>query len=145
MDFYGVMDTGYQEATKSLVSDKYGPIFESECVANLKSIIDCTKTEIVVSSTWKEDMSLSDFVEMWISRRLPGRIIGTTPNSSGERGIETQQLLSNHAAVSTKYAILDDLPANFFLQVQLPHLFIINPYTGLDYQTAERVINHLKD
>ena len=43
LDFDGVMDTGYQEATKSLVSDKYGHIFDNECVVNLKKIIDYTK------------------------------------------------------------------------------------------------------
>lgn len=145
LDFDGVMDTGYQEATKSLVSDKYGHIFDNECVVNLKKIIDYTKAGIVVSSTWKENLSLDDLIEMWESRKLPGRIMGATPNCRGERGFEIQQWLRNHNAELTKYAILDDLPADFFLPNLLPHLFIINPYTGLDSEIAERVINHLKD
>lgn len=139
------MDTGFQEATKSLVSDRYGPVFDSECVANLKKIIDYTEAEIVVSSTWKEDLSLDDLIEMWKIRKLPGRIVGTTPNCCGERGREIQQWFHDQNAESIKYAILDDLPASFFLPEQLLYLFIINPYTGLDSETAERVINHLKD
>ena len=60
LDFDGVMDTEYydhilSEAGKP-ISDEYGLLFDPECVKNLKYIIDNTGADIVVSSTWKEDI-----------------------------------------------------------------------------------------
>ena len=53
LDFDGVMETVFQlpreDATK-VKYDKYGPMFDDECVNNLRLIINATNAEIVVAS-----------------------------------------------------------------------------------------------
>lgn len=53
LDFDGVMETVFQlpleDATK-VKYDKYGPMFDDECVNNLRLIISATNAEIVVAS-----------------------------------------------------------------------------------------------
>lgn len=53
LDFDGVMKTVFQlpleDATK-VKYDKYGPMFDDECVNNLRLIISATNAEIVVAS-----------------------------------------------------------------------------------------------
>ncbi len=76
LDFDGVMDTAYYDMmlVKSGMPecDKYGPIFDPECINNLRTIIEKTGADIVVSSTWKYLMPYSEFIEMWQARELPG-------------------------------------------------------------------------
>ena len=79
LDFDGVMDTEYydhilSEAGKP-ISDEYGLLFDPECVKNLKYIIDNTGADIVVSSTWKDDMSYKEILDMWKYRGLPGFVL----------------------------------------------------------------------
>ena len=61
LDFDGVMDTAYYDHVLHKEgkpgNDKYGTIFDPYCVQNLKRIIDETGAKIVVSSSWKYDMS----------------------------------------------------------------------------------------
>lgn len=53
LDFDDVMETVFQlpleDATK-VKYDKYGPMFDDECVNNLRLIISATNAEIVVAS-----------------------------------------------------------------------------------------------
>ena len=68
LDFDGVMDTAYYDhilSKKGLPEvDKYGAIFDPDCINNLKTIIDNTGTDIVVSSSWKDFMSYKEILEM---------------------------------------------------------------------------------
>lgn len=82
LDFDGVLNTEkyYCELkSKGLPSDdKYGQLFDSEAVANLRKIIDATDARIVVSSSWRY-MGLNVLQRMWYDRDLPGRIVDITP------------------------------------------------------------------
>lgn len=86
-------------------------------------------------------MSLDDFHEMWEYRKLPGKVISITPNVAGKRGAQIDAWLQKHKVYN--YAIIDDLDADNFSSSQIPHLFIANPYAGLDEETADRVIGFL--
>lgn len=74
LDLDGVMETVFQlpleDATK-VKYDKYGPMFDDECVNNLRLIISATNAEIVVASSWKLNLTLIDLQDMWQSRHLP--------------------------------------------------------------------------
>lgn len=82
LDFDGVLNTEkyYCELkSKGLPSDdKYGQLFDSEAVANLRKIIEATDARIVVSSSWHY-MGLNVLQRMWYDRDLPGRIVDITP------------------------------------------------------------------
>ena len=86
LDFDGVIDTEYYshilyEAGKP-IADEHGLLFDPECVKNLKYIIDNTGADIVVSSTWKDDMSYEEILDMWKDRGLPGFVADVTPTTA---------------------------------------------------------------
>ena len=63
LDFDGVMDTAYYDHILNKnglpESDKYGVVFDPNCIKNLKAIIDNTGADIVVSSSWKDFIGIS--------------------------------------------------------------------------------------
>ena len=146
LDFDGVMDNEYYDHILSKagkpIADEYGLLFDPECVKNLKHIIDNTGADIVISSTWKDLMSYKDILDMWKYRGLPGFVTDVTPTISNHRGNEIDAWLEE-CRHDCQYAIIDDLDASNFNPHQIEHLFVVNPYCGLDEATAKRVIEHL--
>ena len=146
LDFDGVMDTEYydyllSEADKP-IADKYGLLFDPECVKNLKYIIDSTGADIVVSSTWKDFMTYQEILDMWKYRGLSGFVTDVTPTVSKHRGDEIDAWLKE-CREDCQYTIIDDLDGSNFNPNQIEHLFVVNPYCGLDEDTAKRIVNHL--
>ena len=88
--------------------------------------------------------------KMWKDRRLPGKVVGLTPNSVSDefllhanldnmdfmaiRGQEIKEWLMQNSGV-THYAILDDM--NDILQEQESHFIWIDPEVGI---TTENVV-----
>lgn len=148
LDFDGVMDTGYYDhilVKEGLPeNDKYGTIFDPNCVKNLKYIIDNTGADIVVSSTWKDLMSYKEILEMWEYRNLPGFVTDATPIPSyrRKRGDEIDAWLKE-CRTECQYVIIDDLDAQHFNVHQLPKLLIVNPFIGLDEETAKKAVDIL--
>ena len=60
---------------------------------------------------------------------------------------EARELLEGHGFeccdVECQYVIIDDLGAYNFNEHQLPRLLIVNPFNGLDEETAKRAIELL--
>ena len=147
LDFDGVIDTEYYshilyEAGKP-IADEHGLLFDPECVKNLKYIIDNTGADIVVSSTWKDDLSYEEILDMWKDRGLPGFVTDVTPTTAEHhRGDEIDAWLKE-CPTECNYIIIDDLDACNFNEHQIPRLLIVNPLFGLDEYTAERAIRKL--
>ena len=148
LDFDGVMDTSYYDHILSKEgkpgNDEYGAVFDPYCIQNLKRIIEETEADIVVSSSWKYMMSYQDFLNMWKDRELPGFITDVTPNpvDRRKRGDEIDAWIEE-CKTECQYVIIDDLEANNFNEHQIPRLLIVNPFFGLDEETAERAIHIL--
>ncbi len=148
LDFDGVMDTSYYDHILSKEgkpgNDEYGTVFDPYCIRNLKRIIEETEADIVVSSSWKYMMSYQDFLNMWKDRGLPGFITDVTPNpvDRRKRGDEIDAWIEE-CKTECQYVIIDDLEANNFNEHQIPRLLIVNPFFGLDEETAERAIQIL--
>ena len=149
LDFDGVMVTDrYQEeqiASGGVLRDSHGAVFDPECVRNLRQIIDITDARIVVTSTWKMSLGLDGIIWMWSNRHLPGNILDVTPDIAPiHRGNEIAAWLAAQTG-AVRYVIIDDCPIlDFFREEQLQHLFKVDERTGLDEETASRVIEHLK-
>jgi hypothetical protein len=145
LDFDGVMDTAYYDHMLSKQglpgNDPYGTVFDPNCVHNLRRIIDNTGADIVVSSSWKHFMTYKEFLEMWDARGLPGFVTDVTPipNMRRNRGDEIDSWL-NECNVECQYVIIDDLDGSNFNEHQIPRLLVVNPFFGLDEDTAERAI-----
>lgn len=43
------------------------------------------------------------------------------------------------------FAIIDDLGADNFIPEQILHLFVVNPYNGLDEETSKRIVYFLSN
>lgn len=146
LDFDGVMDTAYYDHILSKeglpATDRFGVLFDPDCVSNLQMIVEKTGADIVVSSTWKDFMSYQEILEMWKERNLPGFVTDVTPTVSRHRGNEIDAWLKE-CRDNCQYAIIDDLDGSNFNAHQIEHLFVVNPYCGLDEETATRIINHL--
>lgn len=111
LDIDGVLNLIPQEF------DKYGGIFHSHFVNNLKILIEQTNAKIVISSTWRLS-GLTVMQEMWEHRNLPGEVIDITPSHYFNvelnvkddedvlRGHEIQYWLDKHNI--DNYVILDD-------------------------------------
>ena len=145
LDFDGVMDTAYYDHMLSKQglpgNDLYGTVFDPNCVHNLRRIIDNTGADIVVSSSWKHFMTYKEFLEMWDARGLPGFVTDVTPipDMRRNRGDEIDAWL-NECNVECQYVIIDDLDGSNFNEHQIPRLLVVNPFFGLDEDTAERAI-----
>ena len=150
LDFDGVMDTAYYDDflhKNSLPeTDKYGIVFDPYCIKNLKYIIDNTGADIVISSTWKDDMTYNDILDMWKDRNLPGFVTDVTPTLSHghKRGDEIDAWL-NECKTDCRYVIIDDLHAYHFHEHQISRLLVVNPFSGLDEDTAERAVAMLNE
>lgn len=83
LDFDGVMDTAYYDhilsRDKRPGNDCFETVFDPACIEDLRYIIEMTGADIVVSSSWKYDMTMRDLWDMWEYRRLPGKVIDVTP------------------------------------------------------------------
>ena len=145
LDFDGVMDTAYYDHMLSKQglpgNDPYGTVFDPNCVHNLRRIIDNTGADIVVSSSWKHFMTYKEFLEMWDARGLPGFVTDVTPipDMRRNRGDEIDAWL-NECNVECQYVIIDDLDGSNFNEHQIPRLLVVNPFFGLDEDTAERAV-----
>lgn len=108
--------------------DKFGPTFHKHLEENLRTIIEKTGADIVISSTWRFD-GIERMQNMWLYRNLPGKIVGITPDcaivvSKGieefydkvERGHEIQLYINENNVDS--YCIIDD--DSDMLNSQLP-------------------------
>ena len=149
LDFDGVMVTDrHQEqlaSTNRPLRDGYGAKFDPVCVENLRRIIDSTDADIVVTSTWKMNLRLDDIQRMWQTRSLPGKVIGVTPDiDTVHRGNEIRAWIDAYGG-DCRYAIIDDCPIlDFFREEQLPFLFKVDERTGLDGNTARKVIEYMQ-
>ena len=148
LDFDGVLVTDrYQmqllDDGVQLHVDEYGARFDPVCVENLRRIIDSTDADIVIPSTWKMRLGLEGLQKMWDARRLPGKVIGVTPDIDPiHRGNEIEAWLDACGEVC-HYAIIDDcLLMEFFREEQLPYIFKVDERTGLDEKTARKIIDN---
>ena len=161
LDIDGVLNSGdnlaalhfTQKYNACQIHDKYGQLFDERCVRWLDFILMETNAKIVISSTWRI-AGLNTMREMWFDRKLPGEIIGITPDSidaalaekfmetKADRGLEILEWLSNNLGVES-YCIIDD--NDDMTPEQLEHRFIhTSSKDGLDRTSAARAISILK-
>ena len=158
LDFDGVLNTARNiarlRAEGQSLSDEFGYLFDAEAVANLQTIIEQTGAEIVVSSSWKFE-GLERMRQLWQARRLPGRLLDSTPDYLGcigeidpsnpdtfvGKGNEIKAWLERHATTDCRYVILDDMPE--VLASQRKNFIRINDECGITAAAAQRAIEIL--
>ena len=160
LDIDGVLNTKwwYTQMDGNTSRDKYGYAFDPNAVANLAKIVRETGADIVISSSWK-CMGLSELLDMWSERGLPGKVIDITPNSVSDemlltanldeiemyhiRGAEIKEWLLTKGQNVGRYVIIDDM--DNFLPEQQTHFVWTDPDVGITKEDAEQAIMILKN
>ena len=146
LDFDGVLAT--EEYTESLLLsgqktiDKFGTLFDPNCIDSFNWIISQTNAKIVITSSWKNYLSLLSIIRMWRYRKMLGMVIGVTPSISIYRGEEIDKWLSKHIGI-TNYVIIDDMDCRQFRKEHHSHLVTTNHFSGLDSSSAQEAIRLL--
>lgn len=127
--------------------------FDATCVENLKKIIASNpQLRIVISSTWKTGFSLFCLGYIWRHHDLPlAIVIGKTPDIRNARKsqeitkwLEDASLHLPKNGNISRFAVLDDDPAEVGAPVDSKSVFLCNPREGLTAHLAEAIIQHLK-
>lgn len=85
LDFDGVLNTEHNQNMLlykgKAWKDKHGAFFDLKAVAELNRIVEETKADIVIESSWKY-LGLEAMRQMWRDRNMPGNVIDVTPSSA---------------------------------------------------------------
>lgn len=148
LDFDGVLNNRRYNLYRNIhhlpEKDEFGVLFDPDCIAALKHVIDEAGAEIVVSS-WKDYMTMDEIRDMWRKRNLPGTPIDVTPTISQHRGEEIEAWLIAYPN-PCQYVIIDDEPREQFSPEQCLHLISSNNFEGLTNLLSSKaieILNHL--
>ena len=159
LDFDGVLNTEYYQNylmnQRKPWQDKHGAFFDPEAVMQLKRIVDITKADIVIESSWKY-LGLFAMRKLWEERDLPGKVIGITDSNASDKwllnanlddidptmghckGIEIASWLAENTNNDVNYVIIDD--EYVCLESQIPNFVLTNPHDGITEDIADRII-----
>lgn len=142
LDIDGVMIAGsYLKRTKSYPGYQFHP----DAVKNLKEIMDSTKAQVVVTSTWRRGKSLVELQKMFKENGIEQGIVGQTPIIEfGTRGQEIHQYLEEARLDSSltvdRFVIIDDNNSMGDLE---PFLVQTDWESGLDEEAKREAIEKL--
>lgn len=162
LDFDGVLNTEHNQNMLlykgKAWKDKHGAFFDLKAVAELNRIVEETKDDIVIESSWKY-LGLEAMRQMWRDRNMPGNVIDVTPSSASNnwllnanldemdpahtqwKGVEIASWIAENLHDEDRYVIIDD--EYVILDSQLPHFILTNPYDGIIPELADRAIKLL--
>ena len=162
LDFDGVLNTEHNQNMLlykgKAWKDKHGAFFDLKAAAELNRIVEETKADIVIESSWKY-LGLEAMRQMWRDRNMPGNVIDVTPSSASNnwllnanldemnpahtqwKGVEIASWIAENLHDEDRYVIIDD--EYVILDSQLPHFILTNPYDGIIPELADRAIKLL--
>lgn len=112
--------------------------FDFRSCVLIKELVEETKAEIILSSTWRINPKGIETIEKYAGLKIKDK----TPRlNTSIRGEEIKQYLDTHKEI-TSYVILDD-DADM-LEKQLKYFIKINPklgFTKTEYITARNILN----
>ena len=147
LDFDGVLNTEQYQAQLAIegkpTRDEYGPLFDPKAVAQLAEIVEATKAEIFVISSWGEVLGKEKILEIWKKRGLPGvmRVVFIPDSECDSKAKWIKECLNRK--IFLPYVILDD--ESIFLPEQEKNLIIVNPVTGISKENTKYAIDILNE
>ena len=136
LDFDGVLNC---DRSRQELGTKYR--FARSSVAALNLVLRQTGAFIVITSSWRDSWSLRDNAE-FLERDgiLSGRVVGKTPTSERERGVEIDAWLRSVPYPVESFVILDDRED---MGTHRKRLIRVDPEVGLGEVQARRAISLL--
>jgi len=125
--------------------------FSPRAVALLNDLCETTKSDVVISSSWRVGRSLDELKELMTMVGCTFNVIGKTPTLGVERGCEISRWLRENITVQDygchyfdfkRYAILDD--ESDMLLNQQQHFFQTNNAIGLTTRECYKITNFFK-
>ncbi len=138
---YGWPPSNVSQCTKSHLR------FHEPAIKNLKNLLEATSAAIVLSSSWRELLTVWMANEMLTCYGLPKVIIDFTPigvsypwtsNASPMRSEEIREWLTNHN--NPRYVALDDDDFDFTPDLHLVH---VDRRCGLSEEDVKKAISFL--
>lgn len=126
------------------VYDRFGRMFNKECVDNFNTIISKTNAHIVIISSWRGYLSLRKLRKMWRRRKMAGEIVDITPDISIHRGDEIDAWLTRKCFKGV-YVIIDDMDYRQFNSSHFDNLVTCNGRLGLTTEDVEKAIKILSN
>lgn len=139
LDIDGVLITGKH----TLKSSHHGGVqFDPVAVSLLKGVLKSTGASIVLSSSWRENRTLSRLKsEVFDHYDLSSHLIDMTPVIGGEtRGHEINRYLADHREALGNFVILDDAPDIHGLDRHLVRTNTFRGFTVLDSLKAQAIL-----
>lgn len=117
--------------------------FDKVCVKNLLEIITITGAKIVISSSWREEMTLNQLKLLFEKNGLGDNLIVITPIYGDHeiRGSEIKAFLDSSDLKIDKFVIIDDEEEMGELS---PYLVETNFKSGIDERVKKQVLEKLK-
>jgi hypothetical protein len=136
LDFDGVLNS---ELSTRQFGTKYR--FAKPNVAALNEILRQTEARLVISSSWREGLMLSEIIG-YLERDgvMAGRVVGKTEFLNQARGLEIDAWLHSVPYAVSSFVILDDRDD---MEMHRERLVQINPQVGLSMAQARRAIELL--
>lgn len=145
LDFDGVLNTEQYQARLAIegkpITDEYGALFDPKVVDRLAEIIEKTKAEIVITSSWQNILSAEVLDEMWKKRGLPGeiRVYRKQESEQVSHAQVVKSFMDNMS--NTPFVILDD--EDQYPEECRNNLIAINPVTGIKEKDVAKAIELL--
>ncbi len=145
LDFDGVLNTEQYQAQLAIdgkpTKDEYGPLFDPKAVARLAEIVEATKAEIHVISSWGEILGKEKITEMWEKRAMPGEVhsVFIPDEKFSSKALWIKECIAHSSFLP--YVILDD--EYEFLPEQMEYFFKVNPVTGINNDIVDWSIDTL--
>ena len=145
LDFDGVLNSEQYQAQLAIegkpTKDEFGPLFDPKAIARLSEIVEASKAEIYVISSWGDILGKDKIIEMWEKRGLPGEVHAVfVPDEKCETKTKWIKRCIN-GKMFLPYIILEDEP--IFFPEHEEGFIKVNPVIGISKEDAEISIDIL--
>lgn len=122
----------------------YSYPFDYECLENLKELVFRTKSNIVISSSWRKSKEgMQKLFEVLKMYELDELVIGATPFLGTNRGEEISKYLDSIKYIDIiNFVILDD---DNDMENLSDHLVLINNMTGLTHENVDEALKMFEE
>lgn len=111
--------------------------FSDNSVKNVNEIIAYTRAKIVITSTWRNNLTLLELKDIFLKQGINGEIIGKTENGSN-RGEEILDWIDTYNV--TSFVVIDDQVKDILNYIPKKYVVKIDPIEGFDDSKLVNII-----
>lgn len=118
--------------------------FQASSIRAYNKLVNCLHAKVVISSTWRTELSPKQLQRIFRKRGIHAKIIGTTPDYGGipMRGKEIADYIERYNIKN--YLVVDDITAPIAKYIPKSHIIKTNPYRGLTMKDVDITLTKRK-